>query len=162
MHVCTLQNLAMYREVFPHLLICLLPPLFEAPGCHLAVAMSSVTLLYLADANNTIQESICVKNVNPSAPRVYPNPRCRMKHYARRKHLLWLRLRSYLVHCNVRIKELVPPRLLSARQNSFFSLQTPQSQGTGQQEPRTAHSRETQRTKGTTGQRQRWQLFHLP
>ena len=24
MHVCTLQNLAMYREVFPHLLICLL------------------------------------------------------------------------------------------------------------------------------------------
>ena len=85
MHVCTLQNLAMYREVFPHLLICLLlseqhlvipegsflvpeigilfgdavgPPLFEAPGCHLAVAMSSVTLLYVADANNTIQESI--------------------------------------------------------------------------------------------------------
>ena len=34
------------------------PPLFEAPGCHLAVAMSSVTLLYVADANNTIQESI--------------------------------------------------------------------------------------------------------
>ena len=32
--------------------------LFEAPGCHLAVAMSSVTLLYVADANNTIQESI--------------------------------------------------------------------------------------------------------
>ena len=28
------------------------------PGCHLAVAMSSVTLLYVADANNTIQESI--------------------------------------------------------------------------------------------------------
>ena len=36
------------------------PPLFEAPGCHLAVAMSSVTLLYVADANNTIQESIWV------------------------------------------------------------------------------------------------------
>ena len=34
--------------------------LFEAPGCHLAVAMSSVTLLYVADANNTIQESIWV------------------------------------------------------------------------------------------------------
>ena len=33
-------------------------PLFEAPGCHLAVAMSFVTLLYVADANNTIQESI--------------------------------------------------------------------------------------------------------
>ena len=36
------------------------PPLFEAPGCHLAVAMSSVTLLCVADANNTIQESIWV------------------------------------------------------------------------------------------------------
>ena len=36
------------------------PPLFEAPGCHLAVAMSSVTLLYVADANNTIQDSIWV------------------------------------------------------------------------------------------------------
>ena len=30
-------------------------------------------------------------------------------HYARRKHLLWLRLRSYLLLCNVKIKELVPP-----------------------------------------------------
>ena len=36
------------------------PPLFEAPGCHLAVAMSCVTLLYVADSNNTIQESIWV------------------------------------------------------------------------------------------------------
>ena len=76
-----------------------------------------------------------------------------INHHARRKHMLWLRLRSYLVHCNVKRKELVPPRLLSARQNSFFSLQTPESQGTGQQEPRTAHSRETQT--GDTAQKQR-------
>ena len=34
--------------------------LFEAPGCHLAVAMLCVTLLYVADANNTVQESIWV------------------------------------------------------------------------------------------------------
>ena len=105
-------------------------------------------------------QSVFVKNVNPSTPRVYPNPRFHIKHYARRKHLLWLRLRSYLIHCNVKIKELVPPRLLSARQISFFSLQTPQSQGTGQQEPRTAHSRETQT--GNTAQKQRGYCFNCP
>ena len=43
-----------------------------------------------------------------------------LSHYARRKHLLWLRPRSYLLLCNVKIKELVPPWLLSARQTPSF------------------------------------------
>ena len=43
-----------------------------------------------------------VKNVNPSTPRVYSNPRFHIKHHARRKHLQWLRLRSYLGHCRVK------------------------------------------------------------
>ena len=88
LHVCTLQNLAMYRgsvSTFADLSVALGaapchvqrvhfwhlksayfletrwgPPLFEAPGCHLAVAVSCVTLLYVADSNNTIQESIWV------------------------------------------------------------------------------------------------------
>ena len=86
LHVCTLQNLAMYRgsvSTFADLSVALGaapchvqrvhfwhlksayfletrwgPPLFEAPGCHLAVAVLCVTLLYVADSNNTIQESI--------------------------------------------------------------------------------------------------------
>ena len=45
---------------------------------------------------------VFVKNVNPSTPLVYPNRRFHKKHYARRKHLLWLRLRSYLLLCNVK------------------------------------------------------------
>ena len=43
-----------------------------------------------------------VKNVNPSTPRVHSKSTLPLNHYARRKHLLWLRLRSYLVHCNVK------------------------------------------------------------
>ena len=46
--------------------------------------------------------ALAVKNVNPSTPRVHSNPRFHIKDYARRKHPLWLRLRSYLVHCNVK------------------------------------------------------------
>ena len=43
-----------------------------------------------------------VKNVNPSTPLVYPNRRFHKKHYARRKHLLWLQLRSYLLPYQVK------------------------------------------------------------
>ena len=38
-----------------------------------------------------------------------PKSTLSLSHYARRKHLLWLRPRSYLLLCNVKIKELVPP-----------------------------------------------------
>ena len=56
----------------------------------------------LSAVSNSLVSPYTVKNVNPSTPRVYPNPRFHVKHYARRKHLLWLRLRSYLAHCNVK------------------------------------------------------------
>ena len=38
-----------------------------------------------------------------------PKSTLSFSHYARRKHPLWLRPRSYLLLCNVKIKELVPP-----------------------------------------------------
>ena len=35
--------------------------------------------------------SVCVKNVNPSTPSRVPKSTLSLSHYARRKHLLWLR-----------------------------------------------------------------------
>ena len=52
--------------------------------------------------------SVCEKRKPEYTSRV-PKSTLSLSHYARRKHLLWLRPRSYLLLCNVKIKELVPP-----------------------------------------------------
>ena len=55
-----------------------------------------------------ISYATCEKRKPKYTSRV-PKSTLSLSHYARRKHLLWLRPRSYLLLCNVKIKELVPP-----------------------------------------------------
>ena len=89
-----------------------------------------------------------------------PKSTLSLNHYARRKHLLWLRLRSYLLLCNVKIKELVPPRLLSARQTpSFLSRRHTQRN-------RSTRTRAGTRPQPTNKERKQdvpvWLLFQVP
>ena len=65
-------------------------------------------------------ESRPVKNVNPSTPLVYPNRRFHEKTLRQTQTPTVVAAPQLLTSLQCQIKELVPPRLLSARQTPSF------------------------------------------